>query len=85
MRRRTVDAYICDGRSRADRGERCGDRSSGNVGNFDVDRRNVCAAERELHGMAPRIARQGSHFRVVFVAARHVIIRVRPPGGVMLV
>ena len=75
MGRRTVDAYICDWRSRANRGDGCDDRRSGNFGNFDVDLRNVSAAERDRDGMAAGIARAGFHRRVIFVAILTVVIR----------
>jgi hypothetical protein len=83
--RRTVDAYICDGRGRANRGDGGDDCGSGNFGNFDVDLRNVSAAECNRNGMATRIARLGFHFRLVFVDTRYVMIRIRQLGIVMLV
>jgi len=83
--RRTVDPYIRDARSRANQSDRRADRRSGNGGNFDVDLRNVSAAERDCDGMATRIARLGFHFRLLFVDTRNVVIRIRQLGTVMLV
>lgn len=80
-----MDAYVCDGRSRANGDDGCDDRRSGNFGNFDVDLRNVSAAERDRDGMATRVARLGFHFRLVFVDTRNVVIRIRQLGIVMLV
>ena len=85
MGRRTVDAYICNGGSRANRGDGGDDCWSGNLGNFDVDLRNVSAAECNRNGMATRIARPGFHFRLVFGDTRNVVIRIRQLGIVMLV
>ena len=85
MGRRTVDAYICDGRSRANRSDGGDECRSGNFGNFDVDLRNVGAAECNRNGMATRIAGPGFHFRLVFVDTRNVVIRIRQLGIVMLV
>ena len=85
MGRRTVDAYICDGRRRAHRGDGCDDRRSGNFGNLDVDLRDVSTAEGDRDGMATRIARAGFHFRLAFVATPNVVIRIRQVGIVMLV
>jgi hypothetical protein len=50
-----------------------------------VDLRNVSAAECNRNGMATGIARLGFHFRLVFFDTRHVVIRIRQLGIVMLV
>ena len=85
MRRGTVDAYICDGCRRANRDDGYDDRRSGKFGNFEVDLRNVSAAEGDRDSMATRLARLGVHFRRVFVDTRNVVIGIQQLGIVMLV
>ena len=80
-----MDAYICDGRRRANRGDGCDDRRSGKFGNFEVDLRNVSAAEGDRDSMATRLARVGFDRCLVFVDAPNVVIRIRQFGIVMLV